>query len=71
MTARLPKFLERFYETVRAEDRIFEKYPDTKFGAAAYISLKLKYMMKYGELAETDEKGFAHLFYAGLGFHFW
>lgn len=48
-----------------------EKYPDTKFGAAAYISLKLKYMMKYGELAETDEKGFAHLFYAGLGFHFW
>jgi len=48
-----------------------EKYPDTKFGAAAYISLKLKYMVKYGELAETDEKGFAHLFYAGLGFHFW
>lgn len=48
-----------------------EKYPDTKFGAAAYISLKAKYMMKYGELEKTDNKGFVHLFYAGLGFHFW
>lgn len=48
-----------------------EKYPDTKFGCAAYISLKAKYMMKYGELEKTDNKGFVHLFYAGLGFHFW
>ena len=48
-----------------------EKYPDTKFGGAAYISLKAKYMMKYGELEKTDNRGFVHLFYAGLGFHFW
>ena len=48
-----------------------EKYPDTKFGAAAYISLKAKYMMKYGELAETGKKDIAHTFYVGLGFHFW
>ncbi len=48
-----------------------EKYPDTKFDAAAYLSLKAKYMMKYGELAETGKKDIAHTFYVGLGFHFW
>lgn len=48
-----------------------EKYPDTKFDAAAYLSLKAKYMMKYGELAETGKKDIAHMFYVGLGFHFW
>ena len=48
-----------------------EKYPDAKLGSAAYISLKAKYKMKYGELEKTDNKGFVHLFYAGLGFHFW
>lgn len=48
-----------------------EKYPDSKFGGAAYLSLKVRYMMKYGELENDGKKGLAHLFYAGIGFHFW
>ncbi|MDD7498713.1 hypothetical protein [Fibrobacter sp.] len=54
-----------------AFDLRLEKYPDTKFDGAAYLSLKAKYMMKYGELAETGKKDIAHTFYVGLGFHFW
>ncbi|MBR3668407.1 MAG: hypothetical protein IKN70_00110 [Fibrobacter sp.] len=48
-----------------------EKYTDPELGAAAYLSLKAKYMLKYGELAETGKKDIAHTFYVGLGFHFW
>ena len=48
-----------------------EKYPDSKFFGAAYLSIKARYMAKYGELENEGKKGVTHLFYAGLGFHFW
>ena len=44
---------------------------DDKLGVAAYLSVKAKYMLKYGELTETGKKDIAHTFYVGLGFHFW
>ena len=44
---------------------------DEKLGVAAYLSVKAKYMLKYGELTETGKKDIAHTFYVGLGFHFW
>ena len=44
---------------------------DVKLGVAAYLSVKAKYMLKYGELTETGKKDIAHTFYVGLGFHFW
>jgi len=35
------------------------------------VSKKARYMAKYGELENEGKKGVTHLFYAGLGFHFW